>query len=412
MYQERHAAIRLKRLIGGFPVVVVSGARQVGKTTLLRKELAGWNYVVFDPVQDVAGARADPDLFLQTHSTPLVLDEIQYAPELVASIKRRIDEQPDRMGQFVLTGSQQWHVLKHMSESLAGRVAFLDLEGFSLAEQSGEADGPVWLQDWLNHPDDFTRHAHRRLKLQRSVLEVLWRGTLPRACLSESDLVPDLWSGYIRTYIERDARLLADLSDWQQFGMFLRLMASLTAKEINFSQLGRDIGVTPQTAKRWLRVLQGTFQWFELPAFSGNMVKRVSSKPKGYLADTGLVCRTLDISTPGALAGHIMFGALFETFIAAELRKLLSLTGRGAALHHWRSVGGAEVDILIERDGIHYPIEVKGAGNAGRRDASGIHAFRKSYPALRVAPGLVIAPVPDVRPLSDHAILVPWDLIA
>lgn len=411
MYQPRFVRQRLRDLLAGFPVVVVSGARQVGKTTLLRQEFPDWAYVVFDPAQDVAGARSDPDLFLNSHPAPIILDEIQYAPQLAASIKRRVDEAPDRVGQYLLTGSQQWHVLKNLSESLAGRAAFVDLEGFSLAEIAGESQPVTWLKTWLDAPTEFLDRPHRRLGIRNSVLDLLWRGSLPRACLVKKELVPDLWSGYLRTYIERDARLLADLSDWQQFGMFLRLLSSLTAREINHSQIGRDIGITPQTAKRWLRVLQGTFQWYELPAFSGNMVKRVSSKPKGYLADTGLACRVLQISSAEALAGHVMYGPLFETRVAAELRKLLQLDHRSAAFYHWRSAGGAEVDMIIERDGIHYPIETRGATNAGRRDASGIHAFRKSYPHLRVAPGLVIAPVSEVRPLSDHAILVPWDLV-
>lgn len=410
MYRLRHITKRLRGLISGFPVVVVVGARQVGKTTLLRHVLRDWGYVVFDPVQDIAGARADPDLFLQTHATPLVLDEIQYAPELVAAIKRKVDERPEVMGQYVLTGSQQWHVLRELSESLAGRAAFVDLEGFSLSEQAGETQAPTWLDTWLEDPEAFSRQPHKRLPLKRTVLELLWRGSLPRACLLDDAQVPDLWEGYLRTYVERDVRLLADLLDWHTFGLFLRLLASLTAREINHSQLGRDIGIAPQTAKRWIHILKGTFQWFELPAFSGNVTKRVASKPKGYLCDTGLACRTLQLSTPEALAGHVMYGPLFETFFAGEIRKLLGLSGRGGSLYHWRSAGGAEVDIVIERDGWYYPVAIKGASNAGRHDATGIHAFAKTYAHLRVARGLVVAPVQEVRILSDWATLAPWDL--
>ena len=365
--------------------------------------------VVLDPVQDVGGARSDPDLFLENHPPPLILDEIQYAPELIASLKRRIDDHPDRMGQYILTGSQQWHVIRNLSESLAGRTGFFDLEGFLLAEQNREQDAPSWLHDWLEDPTSFPARSRTRIPLKSPLLELLWRGSLPRACLSDMELVPDVWRGYLRTYIERDARMLADLSDWRTFGSFVRLMASLTAREINCSQLGRDIGITPQTARRWLRILEGTFQWYQVPAFSGNLIKRVSSKPKGYLADTGLTCHMLQLTSPEALAGHVAYGQIFETFVAAEIRKLLSLRGRGAALYHWRSAGGAEVDLILERDGILYPIEIKGASNVGRADASGLNAFRKSYPSLRIAPGLLVAPVREMRRLSDSVVVIAWD---
>jgi predicted AAA+ superfamily ATPase len=381
----------------------------VGKTTLLRQEFPDWTYVVFDPVQDIAGARSDPDLFLQTHSAPMILDEMQYAPELAAALKRRVDEAPDRMGQYILTGSQQWQVLRQLSESLAGRVGFLDLEGFTLAEQGDAPHAAGWLGDWLRSPETDTLIGRTRIMLPRTLFSLVWRGSLPRACLADESIVTDLQRGYLRTYIERDARMLANLSDWQQFGMFVRLMASLTAREINYSQLGRDIGITPLTAKRWLRILEGTFQWYEIPAFAGNMVKRVSSKPKGYLADTGLACHVLQITSPGGLAGHVLYGPLFETFVVAEIRKLIGQDGMGVGLYHWRSAGGAEVDIILERDGVLYPIEIKGSTRVGRGDLSGVHAFRKSYPDRRIAPGLVIAPVDAARPLTANDAVVPWD---
>ncbi len=410
MYRVRHLSDRLLKLVAAFPVVVVSGARQVGKTTLVRHILKDWQYVVFDPARDVAGARQDPDLFLRTHATPLVLDEIQFAPELVAAIKRQVDARAGANGQYVLTGSQQWQVLRHVAESLAGRAVFLDLEGFSLAEQAGRADPTPWLASWLADPDAFAARPHRRLDLDRTVYEMLWRGALPRATLLETELLPDFWDAYQRTYIERDARLLADLADWQQFGMFLRLLCALTAQEINHSQLGREIGVTPQTAKRWLRILQGTFQWYEVPAFGTNLVKRVSSKPKGYVADTGLACHALQLSSAATLAGHPAYGALFETRVVAELRHQAALLPGGAGFHHWRTAGGAEVDVVLERDGRYHPVEIKGTTTLGRRDCSAVHAFLDSYPRQSASKGLIIAPVEEVQWLSDRVCAVPWDL--
>jgi uncharacterized protein len=410
MFHPRHLAQKLRELADAFPVVVVSGARQVGKTTLVRHVFPRWQYIVFDPVRDVAGASADPDLFLGTHETPLVLDEIQLAPALVPAIKRWVDGRPGETGLYVLTGSQQWQVLRNVAESLAGRAAFLDLEGFSLAEQARRARAPRWLASWLQNPRAFARQKHRRVPSRHSVYELLWRGCLPRATMIAQRLVPDFWDGYQRTYVERDARLLADLSDWQQFGRFLRLVCALTSGEINHSQLGREIGITPQTAERWLRILQGTYQWYELPAFGRNMIKRVSAKPKGYVSDTGLACRALQVSSPSALAGHPAFGALFETFVACELRKLAALLPGASAFHHWRAAGGAEVDIVIERDGRHFPVEIKATTAPARRDTDSLHSFLDSYPRTAAPLGLVIAPIPEPHWLSDRVYAIPWDL--
>ncbi len=408
-------------MVDQFAVVMVSGARQVGKSTLLSHELPGWESVVFDPAMDVGNARQDPDLFLDNHPAPLILDEIQYAPELVAALKRRVDRAPvpsdgpggraagRRPGQYVLTGSQQWAVLKSASESLAGRAVFLDLEGFCLAEIAEAASGEHWLKRYLEGPDEFVTTSVDRLAVRRTVYEQLWRGFLPETDSLDQEWVPEFYRAYLRTYLERDVRLLTAVGDWQQFGRFVRLVSALTGQEINHSQLGRELGATPQTAQRWLATLRATFQWYEAPAYHGNTIKRISGKPKGYLADTGLACGLQMISSPQALSGHPVAGALFETAVAGEIRKLAATLGTPPSIHHWRSHGGAEVDVLLERDGTVYPIEVKLNSHPSRRDTRGIEAFRATYPGMRVAPGLVIAPVERIERLSEMAYAMPWD---
>jgi len=410
MYTERHLSARLSKLVEAFPVVVVTGARQVGKTTLLAHVFPEHDTVVFDPSTDVEHARRDPDLFVANHPGPAVLDEIQYAPEVVAAIKRKVDESPGCMGLYVLTGSQQWQVMKSVAESLAGRAVFLDLESFNLGECARSAATANWLPAWLDDSVDLVAARHSRFQLGRRLYEVIWRGSLPRATQLGLDLLPDFWAAYQRTYIERDARMLGDVSDWQQFGLFLRLCAALTAQEVNHSQLGRDIGVTPQTARRWLQILIGTYQWFEVPPFGRNMVKRVSRKPKGYMADSGFVCHCQRLSSPSTIGGHPLYGALFETAVIGEIRKQLALVPGGAALHHWRSAGGAEVDLIVERDGRYCPVEVRGTANPSARDASGLHAFQRAYAELNIADGVVICPMERPRRLSDRAIAIPWDL--
>jgi predicted AAA+ superfamily ATPase len=411
-YKKRILSGKIQQMLQHFAVVVVSGARQVGKSTLLQHELPNWETVVFDPAMDIGNARKDPDLFLDNHPAPLILDEIQYAPELVAAIKRRVDRTSDagrQPGQYVLTGSQQWAVLKSASESLAGRAVFLELDGFCLSEITGESKATHWLQRYLEDPEGFVATRGKRLTVGRILYEQLWRGFMPEADALEPDWMAVYHRAYLRTYIERDVRLLTDVSDWQLFGRFVQMAAALTAQEINHSQLGRELGVTPQTAQRWLATLRATFQWIELPAYHGNAIKRISSKPKGYLADTGLACNLQSISTPQTLSGHPLVGALFETAVAGEIRKLSGTLATPPNLYHWRSHGGAEVDVLLERDGCFYPIEIKLTSHPSRSDTRGIASFRQTYPGLRVAPGLVIAPVEQMARLSESEAALPWD---
>jgi len=411
MYTERMLTDKLYNLAEFFPVVVISGARQVGKSTLLQNTLGKkTEIVVFDPVIDIENARQDPELFLNNHPPPLILDEIQYAPELVASIKRRIDRNRSP-GQYILTGSQQWGVMKSMSESLAGRAVFLDLYSFSLLEIGRHDSTTPWITNWLHSPEDFLATSRSQRTAVTTLYEQLWRGFLPEAQFLPVDVIPDFLNAYQRTYIERDVRLIADVSDWQLFGRFLQLACALTAQEINYSQLGRELGLTPQTTQRWMAILQSTFQWFEFPAYSGNLIKRVSNKPKGYIADTGLACQAQAISTPRTIGGHPLWGALFETAVAAELKKQTALLSPRPNFYHWRAYSGAEVDILIEYDGIFHPIEIKAKTNPSRRDTMGISAFRKKYPQLNIAPGLVIAPCEKIVQLSESDYAVPWDLL-
>jgi uncharacterized protein len=407
-YKNRILAAKLRRMVERFPVVILSGARQVGKSTLLRHELADWDTVVFDPVQDVAGAREDPDLFLDNHPTPLVLDEIQFAPELVPAIKRRVDEsrQP---GQYVLTGSQQWSVLKTASESLAGRAIFLDLEGFCLSEIAEATLDDHWVKRYLDAPSEFVAASPERICTRRTLYEQLWRGFLPEADTLETEWIGDFHRAYLRTYIERDIRLLAHVGDWQQFGRFVQLAAALTAQEINHSQFGRGIGVTPQTAQRWLAMLRATFQWHEVPAYHGNAIKRISSRPKGYISDTGWACGLQRISSPKAMGGHPMLSALFETAVVTEIRKLTGTLTTPPSMHHWRCVSGPEVDILLERDGRLYPIEVKLGTHPSKRDCRGFAALRRTYPAVNIAPGLVLCPIQCSRRLNETDYAIPWD---
>ncbi len=408
-YINRIIEQRLIRMAAKFPAVVLSGARQTGKSTLLKHLFPQRDMVVLDPVIDIANARKDPTLFLDNHPAPLIIDEIQYAPELTAAIKRRVDA--DRQpGMYILTGSQQWAVMKSVSDSLAGRAIFIHLDGFSLSEISRQNTADRWLKRYLESPLDFGAAPASRLNLHRTLYEQIWRGFLPEANTMALEWIGDFHKAYTRTYIERDARLAGDVNDWQSFGRFAQLMAALTAQEINHSQLGRELGITPQTASRWAGMLAATFQLLDAPAYQGNAIKRISGKPKSYIADTGLACSLQMISSPGALGGHPLAGALFETAVLGEIIKQTRTLSTPPNIYHWRTHGGAEVDILLERDGCFFPIEVKLTAHPTRNDVRGLAAFRATYPKIKTAPGLVIAPCERMERLTEHDFAVPWDI--
>ena len=408
MYKERLISNRLKKLTENFPVVVVSGARQVGKSTLLKNAFPDRKMVVFDPVNDIAGARTDPDLFLDNYPSPLILDEIQYAPELVPAIKRRVDI-AGKNNMYILTGSQQWSVMKNIAESLAGRAVFIDLNGFCLSEAAETTNGTSWLETWLDNPEKLIADPPDRIKTDRTIYQNLWQGCLPKADTLDEDLIQTFYRGYMQTYLERDVRMIADISGLEELGKFTQLASALTAQEINYSKLGRDIGITPQTAKRWLNILKATFQWIEIPAYSGNTVKRISSKSKGYISDTGLACMLNSISTPTALGGHPLTGALFETATMSEIIKLMSILSTPANIYHWRTHSQSEVDIILERDSRLFPIEVKLTSNPARNDTNGIRTFRNTFPNANIAPGLIICPCNEFRKITENDYAMPWD---
>ncbi len=410
MYKHRLITKQLTKLIQAFPIVVVSGARQVGKSTLLQHAFPDIQTVVFDPVTDVGAAKTDPDLFLDNHPSPLILDEIQYAPTLTAAIKRRVDKAGQKPFQYILTGSQQWAVMKNLSESLAGRAIFIDLSGFCLSEMSEQTSEQNWLQRWTEKPDEFIDNPSPVIDSERTTYEQIWRGWLPKTDFIDLDMIQPYYRSYMQTYLERDVRIISDISALGDLGRFTQLMSALTAQEVNYSQIGRDISITPQTAKRWLNILKATFQWFEVPSYSGNSIKRISGKPKGYISETGLACTLNMISSHTALAGHPMTGALFETAVVCEIKKL-SNNLHSIGMYHWRSHGASEVDIILEQNGTLFPIEIKLTSNPTKKDAKGITAFRKTYPNQKIAPGLIICPCGKFIRISETDYALPWNSI-
>lgn len=406
MYKKRHVEERLLRIAKKFKILYITGARQVGKSTLLAHLFPETPVVVFDPVQDIYGARSDPDQFLDTFPNQTIFDEVQFAPELLPAIKRRVDRRPEK-GQYLLTGSQHLGVLRNISESLTGRVGILELENMSLYE--AHEDSSNWVSVLLENPV-LLLEKFKGILPNTHLTRALWRGAFPALIDQEDNVISEFYRNYVTTYVERDVRIAENISDLNLFGRFLRILAALTAQEINHTELGRELGVSGPTAQRWLSTLHLTYQWREVWPYSGNLIKRVSKKRKGYISDTGMACYLQRIPTAEALLGHPMLGAFFESFCVNLIFKLLSGLSFEVNAYHWRAGSGAKVDLILEKDRTLYPIEFKCKSHIQRHDTRGLRAFREAYPDKNIATGIIVHTGDRPYWIDEHALALPWNI--
>lgn len=404
-YKKRLIEAKILKFSKSFPVIVLNGARQVGKSTLLEHLFPTLRRVVFDPVIDVGNARLDPELFLSLNPPPIILDEIQYAPELVPVIKRLVDERPDEKGLFFITGSQQFSVIKSITESLAGRAALLTLETLGEKEITGQTETADFFIESIKQgrwPDDPMPAPPVTPLLTR-----IFKGGYPRTLEMDNETTTAWFESYLKTYVERDIRSLGNIDDLQLFSRFTRLSAQLTAQEINDSHLGREIGLDPKTARSWRSILKASYQWIELEAYSGNATKRLSEKPKGHFSDTGFACYLSSIFSAPSLSSHPLLGHLFETHAIGEVIRLLQLLPAAPALYHWRSHGGAEVDLVLEYNGLFWLIEAKLAARPTLKEARGIEAFQTTYPKNKIGGCLILSGGNDTYRLKKNTLVVP-----
>ncbi len=407
-YRNRHIEAKLQEYSKFFKTILVVGARQAGKSSILTHAFPSFQSFVFDAVQDQYGIRQDPDLFLNNFPAPIILDEIQHVPELLSAIKRKVDKS-DRAGQYFMTGSQNLNALRQVSESLAGRVGVLHLDGMTPAEMSGNGTKPIWLSRYLENPETFFQDFTTVPQKQIAIARHLWRGSFPGLLDAPDSIIPAFMRSYVETYVERDVRVIGNINDLTDFGRFMRLASALSSCETNYSQLGREIGIAPKTARHWLNTLIHSYQWFELPPYHGNTIKRISKKPKGHMRDTGLMCHLMGISSPTALAGHPSFGNIFESWAVCWIARMAEAMQAPPQFYHWRTNGGAEVDLVLERDGFLYPIEIKCKTNLNAHDTRGILAFQETYGKDRVKTGIIIYAGDCIRRVSDCAFCLPWN---
>ena len=352
MFFERTLSKVLENVSKTFTVVLITGPRQVGKTTLFEKGKENdRTYISLDDPQLRALAKNDPNLFLQTHKTPLLIDEIQYAPELFPYIKMAVDRGKQK-GMFWLTGSQQFHLMKNVSESLAGRVAILELQGLSQAEKRQMPHVEPFLPEIDTaknfHPIDVTQ-----------VYEAIFRGSYPALFATPHMDKNIFYASYLKTYVERDIRALINISDEHSFLKFMRVVAARTGQMVNYSDMARDVDVSHTTIKAWLSILETSGLIYLLQPFYSNVTSRAIKTPKLYFLDTGLCCYLCGWDNATTLSNGAMSGAMLETYVVSEILKSYWHNGMQVSAYYYRDKDKKEVDLLIDRNGELHPIEVK-----------------------------------------------------
>ena len=337
-YINRTLEQSIKKISNFFPVIMVTGPRQVGKTTVLQNVAnTPATYVSLDSLANRNLAQTEPELFLQRFPAPVLIDEVQYAPQLFPYIKAIVDQE-NKPGMYWLTGSQQFHLMKNVSESLAGRVGILHLDGFSQDEKNGNPMAQPFLptMEYI----DAKAKTSQPMDINR-VYDVIWRGSYPKMHGAPDDMWNTFYESYLQTYIERDVKSFGAVGDTMAFVSFMRVLAARTGQEMNYSDIARDIGVTAPTIKSWLSVLEASGLVFLLRPYYSNVTKRIIKSPKVYFVDTGLAAFLTGWNTPETLANGAMAGSIFETYVVSEIIKSYWYNGRSPNIYYYRDNHGA-----------------------------------------------------------------------
>ncbi len=369
---QRDIQAELPRLVRSFPVVVLVGPRQVGKTSVVERALPGFGSVSLDLASTADLAERSSTVFLERYPPPVLIDEVQYAPALFRALKHSIEQRRGENGLFVLTGSQSFPLMQAVSESLAGRAAIVPLLGLSGAEWRAHRPAANWF--------DF-----------------LWRGAWP-ALWAAADDAPsrDRWyQAYVATYLERDLRNVLNVGSLRDFERFLRVCAARTGQVLNVSEMARDVGVSPATGSSWLSVLQAANLVVLLEPYHRSLGKRIAKSPKLHLTDTGLAAYLMGFQSTEALRAGPQAGALWETYVVGQWLRWRDWHHPSANLWYWRDDQGHEVDLLVETDGKLHPIECKLTERPDASDLKGLDKLRLFYGPEALGPATVACPIEE-----------------
>ena len=385
MWIDRRYEKTIKELFSQFPVVVLTGARQVGKTALVRRVFPGFDYVSLDVPALAEQAEHRPHEFLSGYKEPLIIDEVQYAPSLFRHLKGIIDQQK-KAGRFILTGSQDFSLMQGVSESLAGRCGILTMLNLSYRELKETVE--------TADPDSY-----------------FFKGGFPEL-YEKPEIEPRFWyAAYLGTYLERDVRNISNIGNLRDFDRFLRATAIRTGQILSYSELARDIGIAPNTAKKYISVLQASGQIVLIEPYHRNLGKRLIKAPKLYMCDTGLAAFLMGFEKPEEIIRHPVAGALWETHVVMQVVRHYFSQGRQLPLWYWRTVHGSEVDLLIEKGGKFIAIEIKATEVPDEKAMKGIEALQKFYGDQSLISGYIASRTPYAYPISDVVTAIPGSLI-
>jgi predicted AAA+ superfamily ATPase len=388
-----------------FPVLMLTGPRQVGKTTLLEMCAAGKRaYVTLDDLDARRLAQRDPALFLQTWQSPLIIDEVQYAPQLFSAIKMRVDREK-RNGLFWLTGSQKFHLMRGITESLAGRVAIVDLLGLSRAESEGRADSS---RPFVPTPEWIARARLAATPATDGLMEIysrIWLGAFPRLNEQGPAARNLFYRSYIQTYIQRDVQDMLKVTDQTTFNRFLGAVAARTGQLLNYASLAREVEIDNKTVKSWMSILEASGLVYLLQPYHRNLTKRLVKTPKLYFLDTGLAAYLTKWPDAASLQAGSMSGAMLETWLFAEILKSYWHNGLEANVFFYRDVDQREVDLVIEVGDTLYPVEFKKTASPSAGAARQFAVLEKL--GKTVGPGAVLCFVERDIPLSSQVTAVP-----
>lgn len=408
MYIKRALENVVKRLSGQYSAILVTGPRQVGKTTMLKKLMEDEgnirDYVTLDDLAERNLAKTDPAMFFQLHKPPVLIDEVQYAPELFPYIKMEIDRSHEP-GAFWLTGSQIFKLMRGVQESLSGRVAVLSMSSLSQQEITGGQSEP------------FDLDLARLIKAEKNtapadaaeIFERLWNGSMPALVSGQSTDRDIFYSGYVSTYIERDVRELSGTIDSLKFFNFVTAVAARAGQLVNYKGIADDADIDQITVKSWLNIMETLGLIFYLHPYSNNVLKRTIKTPKMYFYDTGLVCYLTRWSSPETAMNGAMNGALLENYVVSELVKSYQCNGLEPYIYYYRDRDAKEIDVIIEKDGRLHPLEIKKTALPDKRLTNVFEVIDKS--PLQRGTGAILCMAEKLSAFDKDNLIVPIRLV-